>query len=93
MYISELRKLTLSKIWAKLAEFSNSSARVMQADRTALLGLGMPAKTQDQGKFNFCGDVIDKTKILNKNLYQPKEYYISYSLSSIKVSFKMLSQF
>ena len=41
----------------------------MQADRTALLGLGMPAKTQDQGKFNFCGDVIDKTKILNKNLY------------------------
>ena len=38
----------------------------MQADRTALLGLGMPAKTQDQGKFNFCGDVIEKTKILNK---------------------------
>ena len=46
-----------------MAEFSNSSARVMQADRTALLGLGMPAKTQDQGKFNFCGDVIEETKI------------------------------
>ena len=56
--ISELRKLTLSKVWAKLAEFSNSSTRVMQADRTALPGLGMQAKTQDQGKFNFWWGIL-----------------------------------
>ena len=56
--ISELRKLTLSKVWAKLAKFSNSSARVMQADRTALPGLGMQAKTQDQGKFNFWWGIL-----------------------------------